>query len=603
MKTKAKSLGKHLKNRSFRVILTASFILISIIPLVVLQGISNASVRSSLQANMTRLSSIALEQARNNMSLLLEAYEDILYQLYTNDDLIAYVDNIENKIDIALNTNQLNRILTQMTYAKDYIESVTIITMSGAALFSDKLRGSSVTSSWLDVYDMPPGEILAYGMEDYQTKLLPTQLAAQETANAAPLFHMVHRIIDHKNVNREIGVVVLSINEQMLQAINLEDQLGSFYFIVDEDGRVISYPDKRQIGLQLSAYGLGKDEDLSAAITDFLAENDALTESVSIAASSPVQGWQVIGVMDQSSFYEEIRQQERTLLFAGLAIIAGTGLLIYLVSSMLARSMRRLETAMRNAQAGNLTEQINPDSAFSREMQTIAGTYNSMIHRIHTLLVETKEASSRQRNAEIKVLEAQINPHFLYNTLDSINWIAIDNDQFEISGMITALARILRYSIDNSNGVVPLRDEIDWLQQYVKLQQIRYKDSFAFTLDVDEGLLCCPIHKLLFQPFIENAIVHAFSAEAVGQTLFVSIQKEAGAGMKIRIADNGKGMDTSGFAEGIPPEREGHIGIANAIGRIRMYYGDETEIQVSSACGQGTEIVILLGNDEEGKAP
>ena len=133
-----------------------------------------------------------------------------------------------------------------------------------------------------------------------------------------------------------------------------------------------------------------------------------------------------------------------------------------------------------------------------------------MLAEIKKANQQERESMVREKNAEIRSLEAQINPHFLYNTLDTINWQAIEQQQFSISQMITKLAQILRYSIHNSNEIVTIRTELEFLKKYIYLQQQRFDYSFQCSIDADEKVEECCIHKLLLQPLVENTIIHGF---------------------------------------------------------------------------------------------
>ena len=126
-----------------------------------------------------------------------------------------------------------------------------------------------------------------------------------------------------------------------------------------------------------------------------------------------------------------------------------------------------------------------------------------------------------RRDAEIRALEAQINPHFLYNTLDSINWMAIEREQYDISRMVRNLGVILRYSINKSNQMTSMEEVADWLEKYVSLQQMRFNQSFRFELNIEERAKKVMIHKLLLQPFVENSIIHGFKGMEKGGVLRV----------------------------------------------------------------------------------
>ena len=190
---------------------------------------------------------------------------------------------------------------------------------------------------------------------------------------------------------------------------------------------------------------------------------------------------------------------------------------------------------------------VRRDRKMPSEMETITDQFNRMMGQMNKLVEEVKMVSARQKDAEITALEAQINPHFLYNTLDTINWMAINADQYEISSAIGALARILRYGIDKSNSIVTLREEMEWLQQYIFLQQTRLKNTFSYELDVPKELLDCKIHKLLFQPFVENAILHGFEGVRRHHILVVKVQKRQNGFLQIIVKDNGKAFRRTRF--------------------------------------------------------
>ena len=238
---------------------------------------------------------------------------------------------------------------------------------------------------------------------------------------------------------------------------------------------------------------------------------------------------------------------------------------------------------MKKAGAGDLAVRVRRDRKMPSEMETITDQFNRMMGQMNKLVEEVKMVSARQKDAEITALEAQINPHFLYNTLDTINWMAINADQYEISSAIGALARILRYGIDKSNSIVTLREEMEWLQQYIFLQQTRLKNTFSCQIIVPPELLDCLIHKLIQQHHI----------------LIIEIQEKPKGLLNITIHDNGKGIEAAKVEEikqGILPDNKSknHLGMKNAIDRLKMYYGEDAEFIIESQEGKGTTIVIRI---------
>ena len=584
---------KKIKDKSFKNILIAVFLFISIVPLLVLQVFSYNRLSENLQGNMNQLSQANVAQISSNLHIIFESYEDLLYQIYTNDDIISLSESIDRGENAAFSANQLQRTLQGLCYAKDGIEAISIITAGGNAIYYDKLTAASVRSSWLGKDNITEQIILEAGFADFTTKLLPSYYVYSHGSREYYLFHMMHRLIDYRYTNKEIGVVVLSLNEDILQeACNPDLLQESVGFIISKTGRVISYPDKSKIGLELTSYD-GEAGDLNAEIyRELFEEGGPPNDHIGFYSADTVSDWRVVTAVDQSGFHEQIRIQMRNSLIIGVIILDAAAFFILIATTMLSKSMDRVSAAMSKAREGDLYAFVDERYIFSSEITTIVRTYNQMMEQIIKLIDEVRLASRRQRDAEIKALEAQINPHFLYNTLDSMNWIAIDNEQYEISQMISSLAKILRYSINNSNAVVPLSEEIEWMRQYIYLQRVRFKNNFDYTIDAEEQILNYPVHKLMLQPFIENSIIHGFKT-GVGKNL-LQISAKQKDGLQIIISDNGRGYDTSAVKDG------NHIGLDNAMSRIRIYYGDSAEVQIISEPGEGTTIIIQLPLHEEG---
>lgn len=235
-----------------------------------------------------------------------------------------------------------------------------------------------------------------------------------------------------------------------------------------------------------------------------------------------------------------------------------------------------------------------------RQFDIMTARVNSLVETLKQRNEEIKAAAISQKHAEIKALEAQINPHFLFNTLDSINWRAIENDEEEISDMLGALGSLLRYSISNIEMEVVLEAEINWLKKYIFLQRDRFEYSFDCQYDITEEAMKFPIYKMLLQPIVENAILHAFETVKEGGMIYVTAFIRTDKRLQISIKDNGSGMSEEALADIRKNIEEDSllnsksIGISNVIHRIRLYYQNEAEIKVESRLGEGTEFVLVI---------
>jgi two-component system sensor histidine kinase YesM len=266
------------------------------------------------------------------------------------------------------------------------------------------------------------------------------------------------------------------------------------------------------------------------------------------------------------------------------------------------KSSKSITNGIREVEKGNLDIQL---PIYGKdEFGEIAENLNNMTEKIRNLIGQVQTMADEKRDAEITALEAQINPHFLYNTLDSINWLAISHKEYEVSQMLCDLAAILRYSVGNINHQVSIREVGEWLGHYIELQQMRYHHSFTYEGNIDPKIEGVQIHKLLIQPFMENALVHGFDGIERGGILRVDIfPSENGQLVNIIIEDNGKGMKPELVKElNREPEtssKTGGIGMFNVFSRMRMYYGEECSWKISSEENIGTVVTLVLPIREE----
>ena len=246
------------------------------------------------------------------------------------------------------------------------------------------------------------------------------------------------------------------------------------------------------------------------------------------------------------------------------------------------------------------------------ELYVIAERFNSMTARVQALMNALKKkneeiriVAENRKHAEIVALEAQINPHFLYNTLESINWRAIDHGEEEISDMLGILGSLLRYSVSNIDMEVYLQAEICWLEKYVFLQRDRFHNSFDCVYHITEEAMEFPIYKMLLQPMIENIILHGFENVKEGGLIEVIAFVRDDGKLQISMKDNGGGM-TGDKLQQIREQIHGSgalssksIGISNVVHRLKIYYQDDASIDINSTLHVGTEVIIVIPRREE----
>lgn len=580
--------------------LILAFLITSMIPLIVVNIFLYYNTSGIVRSNVDELAAANLNQTRSGLDIWLESYQDILFQIYMNDDIVKTVEEINEGKELSINRKQLRRTLRGLFYTKEYIKSITIITQSGEVIFYDLLTGSMTKNSWLDNFGMTPGEIYDTVSMDNLTHIFSTREAYTSAQDTAYLFHLGHRIIDYKKVDKQLGIVMVSVDEQMLrEACSIQEGGSYFNFIVDREGRLVSYTEDELLGQKI--IGWTEDEEARKEAYRRFLENHTGRETGNLSVYTVYDdkfNWEIVRVSDQNTVVERLKAQQRLVVVVLILSLSALTAVILLLTQSLTGSLRRLVQVMERAGMGELSARMKADVRTPQEVEVISRQFNRMLERLGDSMEKEKKAIERQKSAEIAALEAQINPHFIYNTLDTINWMAIDRDEYEISSSINALAAILRYGINQSNEIVTVRQEEEWLKQYLFLQQTRLKNTFVCEIHVDAQVKEYHIHKLLLQPFVENAILHGFEGIDRTHRLLVQIQREEDH-LKIEIYDNGKGIPkqlVEAMNRGNFPKCtvKNHIGMENAITRIGMYYGERAAVRIESEEESYTRIIITI---------
>lgn len=285
------------------------------------------------------------------------------------------------------------------------------------------------------------------------------------------------------------------------------------------------------------------------------------------------------------------------IVYTTVALIAFL-FLFYAISTQISKPIVRLQREMEAVE--DLSFRLQGDSTIggTKEIVSLNKSFCKMMNRIHDLAQEVVNEQKEQNKAELKALQNQINPHFLYNTLDSIIYMIDENENEKAEEMIVALSRFFRISISRGKNIIPVKSELDHVKYYLQIQKMRFGDSFSYEVDASDEVLSLPIIKLILQPIVENAIVHGLGEKP-----------EKGAAIKIKayldssylcfdIEDNGFGMLLDKIEEIYQSFKDKTIhrgvGLSNVYQRIRIFYGEKADIIVNSSLDDGTKISIRI---------
>ena len=265
---------------------------------------------------------------------------------------------------------------------------------------------------------------------------------------------------------------------------------------------------------------------------------------------------------------------------------------IYL-SRSITKPISNLNETMQKA-SSNL--QIVADQSDIEEINSLSYSFNQLIQKIDNLLKKIKEDAKLQRQSEIKVLQAQINPHFLYNTLDALNWKALQHQDTEMTTLIRSLCDFYRISLSNGDEFIPIKDEIKHVECYLKIQSIRFKNQFTYDLEVEPHLLSMYCLKILLQPLIENAITHGLRPLDYPGEIHIRIFTQEN-NIIMTVEDNGVGMSDQMLDEvnnGLSNQALHKYGLYNINQRIRLTYGETYGIHIQSQLNSGTKVTVTI---------
>lgn len=307
-----------------------------------------------------------------------------------------------------------------------------------------------------------------------------------------------------------------------------------------------------------------------------------------LAALIPIA---VIVLMTQIGTWNWTAPPWLTIMLVSLIAIV----LSYLFSRPYRKAVLKYRAAQCRLEEGDFTVRVDMGKTVPREVRQIGEGFNRIVTRMEQMVEHTKQVAEEQRIAELSALEAQIDPHFLYNTLDAINWKAIENEQYEISELLGALADIFRHTVKNTGGMTTLGRALEWSKQYILLQSVKLGKEPELIVKVPEELNAFRLHKLLLQPFIENAVKYAFLEKEGTCTLTVEA-KLLGEQLHIIIEDNGMGMDEELVRQlnSETEEMHGHVGVANVRKRMKLYYGEDAMVYFESVQGCYTRVHLFI---------
>lgn len=404
--------------------------------------------------------------------------------------------------------------------------------------------------------------------------------------------------IENPQTGENGGVFFIDLNYKLLKDLCENNSLAtnSYVFIVDEAGKIIYHPKQQLLYNGLKEERIGEVLECASDsyfVTDERGGGEGKLYTVSVSEKT---GWRVVGVADISELMKNKEETESVYVLTAVILLGIAMVLAIFLATAITRPIKELKDSMKEVEKGNFENTavvIRSDS----EIDSLGNSFNLMTAKIRQLMKQNIYEQEEKRKSEMKALRSQINPHFLYNTLDSIIWMAEGGKNKEVVRMTSALARLLRQSISNDNERIPLEKEVDYAGSYLTIQKMRYKDKLEYEIEVAEDIKKEEIINLILQPLVENAIYHGIKYKG-SKGLIRIVGYGEGDHIVLKVIDNGIGMDEAAlkgiFDKSRASEGNNGVGVHNVQTRIRLYYGAEYGLHFESTLGEGTTVTIII---------
>lgn len=423
----------------------------------------------------------------------------------------------------------------------------------------------------------------------------PMQMRDYLVINESDPILTMGKKIANINTGATLGFLFLNIKESDLSAVysNIGSVKRGSYFIVGEDAQVVSSQQADDVLKPVEEPTLRQwvlNHSIKTEVKQ-LQQGKTLLISTDIPGSS----WQLISQVPYNLLTEETGQLALLIALIGLICfifaISGAGVL----SNVIAKPIIRLARHMKKVNEGNLNQQIEVGSA--DEIGLLASGFNTMIARVQELLHNIGSEQRKKREYELALMQAQIKPHFLYNTLDVIYTLSEMGRTRDVQRTTKSLADFYRSALSQGRDLIDLETELRSLKDYLSIQRIRYSDVFDYSIDVPTELSACIIPKLTIQPLVENAIYHGLKHKPSFGRLAITARKE-GQRIILTVSDDGAGMDAGRLAavrDGLLDLRQkAGYGLSSVHERIKLYFGDAYGLSIESGYGSGTIVTVVL---------
>lgn len=546
--------------------LTILLVISSLVPMTMLALYSHNSMSRLVRHNEVEDTSSILEQTRESIDSQIEVYTGLINYLTYSPDIEEVINekNMDNYVAYAKYTQIVDPLLTVPKSYHDAINQIQI--------FADSIKVRHE-------YTLVPMDEIG---QEWWSSQLNDEVQVQWLVNTEkPEIAAVRNIYDGRN-RTAVLCITLDYNKIFKPLKNI---------ISDESGTMV---------LDQSQNIVYRDENIQDNDLADLRESDKILEQISkeyVAVNSTSQntGWKFYLYKTKKSVEKSVYQ----MLLAEIPLIAGCVLIIFILGMAFFRLFtRKIEMLTENMdQVNHGSREVTVTSDAEDEVGVLIRSFRRMMGEIDRLISEVYENKIALKEFELKALTAQINPHFLYNSLSIINWMAIKSGQKEISKVTLDLSTFYRTALSKGEDMVTVENCIRNIEAYLSIQLVMHDNDFTVEWKIDPQVKAEKVPKLILQPVVENALEHGLDVKEEGDKILQLSFLDAGDAVLLRVEDNGMGMEQSVAESLVTYQAEGY-GLKNVNDRICLLYGEEYKIRITSSVGKGTVVEMRIPKGE-----
>lgn len=571
------------------------FSLLIVMTVVIFSVISIAYTEDTVVANSIDYTSRLIRQVNRDIDSYIDYMDNISSMVVNGGDVQKYLFETQESYEKA---ELYSRIVTQfntVVEARSDISNIAVVTPDRRSIINDgtdKLNKNVALPS-VDWY------MEALNGEE---SILTASHVQHVIRNDYKWVVTLGKGIRNPETGKNEAVFFIDLNYKLLKDLCENNSLAdnSYVFIVDENGKIIYHPKQQLLYSGLTREKI--DEVLQCEDNYFITDEKSKSKLYTVSVSEKT-GWRVVGVAYLEEMMKHKQETQELYLITCIVLLLAATTIATLLAGAITKPIKDLKNSIKKVEKGHF-EEANISDIADNEIGSVSNSFNRMTVKIKELMEQNTYEQEQKRKSEMKALRSQIKPHFLYNTLDSIIWMAEGGKNKEVVLMTSALARLLRQSISNDNERITMEKEVEYARSYLTIQKMRYKDKLEYEIDIEPEIKREPVINLILQPLVENAIYHGIKYKGTKGMVTIRAYSEENE-VVIQVTDDGIGMDKETldgiFTKSKASEGKNGVGVYNVHERLRLYYGEDCGLCFESQPGKGTTVTIRIPRVLEGQ--